>query len=252
MTKIYIPTNCPACDFKLEFVNMQLFCKNLACSAQLGKKLEHFCKVLGIKGMGPKTLEKLEFNDLTEIFYQDVNELAEKLDSDKIAQKLYNEIEAAKTAPLNTVLASFSIPLVGETAANKICLVISSIDDINYETCKEAGLGEKVTANLIGWLTTDFKEMREFLPFSWQITKKVVANADAQTVCISGKLTSFKTKAEAHKQLEALGFKCVETVTKTLSYLVDEQQDGSSKRKKAETYSIPIITNLNIFLKENS
>jgi hypothetical protein len=32
--------------------------------------------------------------------------------------------------------------------------------------------------------------------------------------------------------------------------LVDEQNDGSSKRKKAEQYGITIIDNLNSFLKE--
>jgi NAD-dependent DNA ligase len=40
--KIKIPTNCPCCEYTLELVNDQLFCRNQACGAQLGKKLEHF------------------------------------------------------------------------------------------------------------------------------------------------------------------------------------------------------------------
>jgi len=68
---IQIPTKCPCCDYPLEMVNQQLFCRNTACSAQLNKKLENFTKVLGIKGFGPKTVEKLALADLTELFYLD-------------------------------------------------------------------------------------------------------------------------------------------------------------------------------------
>ncbi len=42
----------------------------------------------------------------------------------------------------------------------------------------------------------------------------------------------------------------MESVTKTLTYLVDEQNNDSSKRKKADSYNIPIINNLNNFLEE--
>jgi NAD-dependent DNA ligase len=73
-----------------------------------------------------------------------------------------------------------------------------------------------------------------------------------KTVCITGKLVSYKTKAEAHRALELAGFKPVESVTKTTDFLVDEEDKGSTKRKKAESLGITIITNLNIFLKENS
>ena len=71
-----------------------------------------------------------------------------------------------------------------------------------------------------------------------------------QTVCITGKLTSFKTKSEASALLQAAGFNVVETVTKTLNFLVDETDKTSSKRKKAEEYGVTIIPNLNLFLKE--
>ena len=249
--RIQIPTHCPCCDYPLELVNDQLFCRNTACGAQLNKKLENFCKVLSIKGMGPKTVEKLNLSDLTELFYLDRDAVIEALGSARVADKLLDEIERAKSADLATVLASFSIPLVGETASNKICSVVSNIDEINEETCKQAGLGEKVTANLLDWLESDFQEMKEFLPFSFKSNLKAASlPSDAPTVCITGKLQSFKTKAEAAQLLQQAGFKVVESVTKTLTYLVDEQNNNSSKRKKAEEYGVSIISNLTNFLKE--
>lgn len=248
--KIEIPTTCPCCAYKLELVNDQLFCRNTACSAQLNKKLEHFCKVLQIKGFGPKTIEKVGLEDLTELFYLDRTELVAALGSEKTADKLLLEIDKARSADLATVLASFSIPLVGETASNKICSVVSHISEITEETCKQAGLGAKVTSNLLGWLDTEYKEMKEFLPFSFSSKSKPVKNESGPTVCITGKLVSFKTKAEATTKLTAAGFLVVESVTKTLQYLVDEQGNNSAKRKKADEYGVTIINNLNDFLKD--
>ena len=248
--RIQIPTNCPCCDYPLELVNDQLFCRNTACGAQLNKKLEHFCKTLGIKGMGSKTVEKLDLADITELFYLDQDQVSEALGSEKTAIKLLDEIERAKAADLATVIASFSIPLVGQTASKKLCEVVSHIDEISYETCKEAGLGDKVTQNLLNWLETDFQEMRDFLPFSFQSVKVSKTNSAGKTVCITGKLSSFKTKAEAHRALEEAGFRPVESVTKATDILVDEGDKGSTKRKKAEELGIQIITNLNTFLKE--
>jgi DNA ligase (NAD+) len=248
--KIKIPTNCPCCEYTLELVNDQLFCRNQACGAQLGKKLEHFCKTLGIKGMGAKTLEKLQLSDITEIYYLELDEIITALGSEKIAVKLLDEINRSRNSDLATILPAFSIPLVGNTAAQKISKVVHSINDITQEKCKQAGLGEKVTNNLISWLETDFQEMKEFLPFSFTVDNKPVANAIGEIVCITGKLTSFKTKSEATKALENAGFKVTDSVTKQTNYLVDEDNKGSSKRIKADQLGITIIKNLLHFLNE--
>lgn len=250
--KIKIPTHCPCCEYPLQLVNDQLFCRNQACSAQLDKKLEHFCKTLGIKGMGAKTIEKLNLADITELYYLELDEMIESLGSEKVAAKLLDEINRSRSADLVTLLPAFSIPLFGSTASTKLCQVIKSVDEISAETCKQAGLGEKVTNNLLSWLETDFQEMREFLPFSFKVSNIPVANAGGKSVCITGKLTSYKTKAEAYKSLEEAGFKVVESVTKTTDYLVDEDNKGSSKRLKADQLGIKIIQNLTQFLKENT
>lgn len=248
--KIEIPTNCPCCSYPLELVNDQLFCRNTACDAQLSKKIEHFCKTLGIKGMGARTIEKLGLADITELFYLDLDQVAESLSSRTMATKLVNEIEKAKQADLATVIASFSIPLVGGTASKKICTVVEHISEITFERCREAGLGEKVSQNLVNWLETEFQEVKEFLPFSFTSTK-VPLQSGGKSVCITGKLSSYKTKSEAYKALEEAGFKVAETVTKTTDYVVDEDNKGSTKRKKADELGITIIQNLNTFLKEN-
>jgi len=247
--KINIPTHCPVCDSELEKVNDQLFCRNSACPAQLFKKMEHFCKTLGIKGLGEKTIEKLNLNSLAELFYLDRSDAIEVLGSEKVVDKLLGEIDRAKLASLATVIASFSIPLIGGTAGAKLALVVGSLEDITAETCKKAGLGEKATANLLNWKNTEYLELKEFLPFNFSNPSSTLS-ANAKTICITGKLISFKNKSEATNILNGLGFKVSDSVTKTTDYLVDEENKNSSKRKKAEEYNIAIITNLNDFIKK--
>ena len=248
--RIKIPTNCPCCNYTLELVNDQLFCRNQACGAQLEKKVEHFCKTLGIKGMGSKTIEKLQLADITELYYLEQDQICEAVNSERVGSKLMAEINRSRDADLATILSAFSIPLIGRTASAKLCSVVSHVDEINSETCKQAGLGEKATQNLLSWLETEFCEMRQFLPFTFYAEHPVTTNSVGNNICITGKLSSFKTKAEAYKQLEQLGYTVVESVTKTTNYLVDEEGKSSTKRKKAEQLGITIITNLDTFIKE--
>lgn len=246
--KIQIPTTCPCCDYPLITINQQLFCRNTACAAQLNGKLQHMAKVLGIKGFGPKTIEKLNLQDITELFYLDKEECVAALGSEKVVDKLLDEVERAKSASLATVIHSMSIPLIGGTASAKIASVVNSIEEITFEKCKEAGLGEVATANLMGWIETEYVELKEFLPFNFTTPSIKVVTGEAGTICITGKLKSFKTKAEAYSKLTELGFKISESVTKTTDYLVDEEDKSSSKRKKADEYGVKIITNLLDFI----
>lgn len=246
--KIITPIVCPVCGYPIERVKDQIFCRNTSCEAQLSGKMIHFAKTLGIKGLGPKAVEKLNLSDLTELFYLDLDETAERLGSQKIAEKLLDEIERSKSSTLATVLASFSIPLIGNTASSKVEKVVNNLDQLTMEKCKEAGLGEKATANLMDWFEIEYQELKEFLPFSFETKSSKPVNDNAETICITGKLSSFKTKAEATTKLTSLGFRVIESVTKTLNYLVDEDNKNSSKRQKADEYGITIITNLNDFI----
>ena len=241
------PQFCPTCEYPLEKVGDQLFCRNTACSAQLSGKILHFCKVLGIKGMGPKTLGKLQLSDITEIFYLDKSEVDQLL-GEKISTKLIDEINRAKVATLATVIESFSIPLIGGTASKKIASVVPNIESITEETCKTAGLGEKATANLLNWVQNEYQDLKEFLPFTFQNTTQSVTG---KTVCITGKLNSYKKKADAEQDLLAAGYILVDSVTKNTDYLIDEENGASAKRQKADKYGITIITDLNDLLKEN-
>ena len=183
MSKIITPTNCPSCSSPLERLNDLLFCRNSDCGARINKRLEHFAKTLGIKGLGAKTIEKLDLADLTEIFYLDREEAVAVLGSTKIVDKLLDEINRAKSASLATVISSFSIPLIGGTAGNKIAGVVRNIDEITLDLCKKAGLGDKAAANLMDWIEIEYAEMKEFLPFTFDASSTTPSNTNGETIC---------------------------------------------------------------------
>ena len=109
MSSIQAPTNCPSCSSVLEWVNHILYCRNNLCGDQSSKKIEHFAKTLKIKGLGPAAIEKLQLEVVDEIYNLSESEIAERLGSQKLAEKLYVEIENSKLAPLNALLPAFSI-----------------------------------------------------------------------------------------------------------------------------------------------
>lgn len=238
---ILIPDRCPSCEGKLELVNEQLFCYNKTCPAQTLKKIQHFCKVMGIKGMGEKTLEKLDFETYRDIYTFSESYFVDTL-GETLGRKLFKEIRKSAEVPLNTGLAAFGIPLIGETAAKKLGAVCKSLDDICEETCKLAGLGEKATNNLMDWLCS---EDAQDLPINTNfeaVNDVASTSSNGVTVCITGKLNNYKNRSDAAKYLESLGYKVVDSVTKSTNILIDEEGKQSSKRSKAEQLNIPIMS----------
>lgn len=247
------PTNCPSCDSTLEWSNDQLYCRNPECNASMFKQIEHFASTLKIKGLGPSTIKKLHLTSILDVYSISLEELIEGLGSERIAVKLFDEIQQSKTKPLNAVLPAFGIPLIGKTASEKLSKVCSDIFDINYDTCKQAGLGDKATDNLISWL--EETEEYHYLPFSYEFDNKVATSASSTVqgvVCISGKLNSYSTKQEAQVELEALGYVVKSSITKDVTILVNESGRETAKTLKARESGITIVTDLKQFITENN
>lgn len=250
MIEIQPPTNCPSCQFRLEWSNHLLYCKNPSCGTQAAKRIEHFAKTLKIKGLGPASIEKLGLTDLEDIYLHTEESLAECLSSEKLAEKLYAEITNSKGAPLNSVLPAFSIPLIGKTATEKLSTVCENIFDIDIDTCRRAGIGPKATENLLSWLNKEFLEQYANLPLNFDFVTKSLPQEVSGVVCISGKLKSFKTKAEAADALSQRGYTVKSGLTKDVTILVNESGIESAKTKKARDSGITVVNNLLEFLGE--
>jgi DNA ligase (NAD+) len=245
-TTIEIPDVCPSCGTSLKLKNDQLFCNNDSCPAKNSKIVEGFAKTLRIKGLGPKTIEKLNLEYIDDIYMLTEERIKEKLGSEKIASKLINEIELSKNANLQELLPAFAIPLFGSTASQKLCDKISHVEEISEKRCSEAGLGPKVTTNICSWYETAYKNRYQRLPFTWKadIFEGIPIVDINEVVCITGRLKSYRTKADAKRILEKYGFRVKDTLTKDVTILVNESGMESSKTKSAKSKGIRIITNL--------
>ena len=238
---IQIPTHCPACATDLVEINFQLFCRNQVCPAQSTKKIEAFSKKMKIKGLGPKTIEKLEIEDVPDIFNLDLEYLTSML-GEKTATKIYNLIDNTRFgSDFSTFLSALSIPLIGNTASRKIGTVANSLIDITDPLLQEAGIGEKARSNLINWLNNNIHEYENLVIFN---EKKTVIKAAKQmgNVVITGKLDNFKNRTEASDFLRELGFNILSGVSSKVNYLVCEDGSNSSKSTKAKSLGINICT----------
>ena len=248
MEKILAPSNCPSCGEFLQWENHILYCRNTNCGSQSQKKIEHFAKTLKIKGLGPAAIEKLELDNPGDLYYLTIIDIEEALGSKKLAEKLFAEIQNSRKAPLNMVLPALSIRLIGRTATEKLSKICNGLYEVDEEVCSDAGLGPAATQSLLEYLENGLPYV---LPQS-MLFEKPVQKDIAGIVCISGKLKSFKTKAEATKVLEQHGYTVKSSVTKDVTILVNESGVESQKTTKARESGVTIVENLLDFLGETN
>ena len=248
MQTITAPDKCPSCGHTLEWENQLLYCRNTLCGDQSSKKIEHFAKTLKIKGLGPAAITSLALESINDIYAISEYEIVDLLGSQKLGEKLFTEIENSIKAPLNILLAAFSIRLIGKTASEKLSAVCESIHDINEDSCAKAGLGPKATESLLEWIDEEYPLLD--IPHSFAFESPKVRTGGV--VCISGKLKSFGTKAQATEALEQHGYTVKSSVTKDVTILVNESGVESQKTTKARESGVTIVENLLDFLGETN
>ncbi len=249
---IAIPTECPSCNTSLKLVKDILYCLNDHCPAKWDKKVEGFAKHLKIKGLGPSTVQKLQIQDFHDLYSLSREEISDCLNSEKIADKLYLEIQKSTESGLEELLPAFGIPLVGKSISSKLCAVVDDISGITWDSCHRAGLGPKATQNLIDWIQCEFYPNEyNTLPFSFKTKQKSVKEESKGVVCITGKLSSYPNKSAALAVLEKAGYTVKGTVTNAVTILINESGIESSKTINARNKGVKIITNLKKLLKEN-
>ena len=234
--KIEIPTTCPSCNSTLDRVNDQIFCRNTECAGVNSKKVLGFIKVMKIKGLGEKTVEKLDITDIHDIYTLDRDTCVDII-GEKLTDKILAEIDKSKISTVSMFLSSFSISLIGATAANKI--KTRNIQDLSYDLLRKYGLGEKAAMNLSEWVINTYPYYED-LPISFKEVEEVQKLDDKYSVCITGKIPGY-TKATISAELADLGVKVVNSVTKTTTHLICDETKGSAKEKKADSLNIPIV-----------
>lgn len=235
-----IPTQCPVCESALVRVNDQLFCQNDSCDAKSSKRLQHFVKTMKIKGLGPASLEKLDLDDIPDLYELSLIEMKDIL-GEKIGTKLYTEITNSKNVPLATFIQSFGITLIGNSASTKLAKVTDSIWNIDAGTCEDAGLGAKATDYLLQWINNNRDRYCD-LPITPSMPDSPNEVEELFKIAITGKLDDYSSRAKAKDFLETKGVTVMSGVSSKVNFLVCDKPSSSSNCVKAEKLNIPIIS----------
>ena len=212
----------------------RLFVKDKS-SASSVKFLEYFIRTMEIKGLGPKSIEKMELTHPVDLYE------TQAWDTLGVnGEKIIDEIERSKTKPYITVLAALGIEGVGRGGAKLIVPHIPTfarLREIEYKEIK--GIGPRTIENILTWLDEN-EDWVKNLPL--QLEQDVTVEetlGNEKKICITGKADM--TRSELATHLSQYGFKNTSTVTKDCYALISAGDTSSSKHTRAVKLGIKII-----------
>ena len=267
----HIPEVCPVCQSATEVTESEssgtktLHCTNTHCPAKQLKKFGRFVSKEGINidGLSEQTIQKFinlgwvrEYADLFHL-----NNHASELRTmdgfgDKSVSKLLTAIEKARDVEAHRLLFALNIPLIGRDVCNRL-LSAYQIADL-FHTATEAttedvfatiaGIGPEKSASFVRWMKDkDNYSMLQQLLVELNISQSSSAptgnSCEGLTFVITGDVHHYKNRNELKAYVENQGGKVTGSVSKSTSFLINNDVESSSgKNKKAKELSIPIIS----------
>ena len=255
------PLGCPVCGGRTDIINRDgveiAICTNPDCEGKFINRLDHFVskKGLDIKGFSKATLQKLInwewVTSLKDIFrlYSYQNEWAKKDGfGSKSVMNILTAIEDAKECELWQFISALSIPLIGSTYAKQIAKKCESWEDFRNTSdfLMWDGFGPEMSSSLKQFNYEEADELVKnvlHLKNSLYNQDTIESDITGKTICITGKLKTYKNRNELKNVIEAHGGKVVDSVSSKTNYLVNNDINStSSKNQKAKSLNIPIIT----------
>jgi DNA ligase (NAD+) len=253
-TKISIPTDCPSCGAPLDNDGIRLFCRSDVCPAKNHFRIMNWIKVVGIDNLGEATIETLEnpldeaspqIKAIKDIYSLTLPIIASVTGGDKSAEKIFNNIQGTKTLPLQKFLAGIGIPSLSIKTAEDLVKNFKTIDKILAVTIddlnKIKGYSDISSAILVKGLYEFKKEILDLLTvIKVDTIKQGNGKLSGMAFCFTGAMASSRPYYQG--LVTKNGGRNDSTVTKTTSYLVCNENKGSSKSLKAEKLGVKIIT----------
>ncbi len=256
-------TTCPECGTPLVRNEGEAlhYCPNdTGCPPQITGRIQHFIsrKAMDIEGMGGETVELLydqglihSYADLYTLKREDLLPL-ERM-AEKSVSNLLEGIEASKEVPFERVLFALGIRYVGETVAKKLARSYKNIDALmaagTEDLTRVDEIGERIAESVESFFRNPVKrELVERLRscglrFSLS-AEQLMGQTDllqGQTFVVSGVFETLE-RDDLKKLIEDNGGKVVSSVSSKTTYVVAGANMGPSKKTKAESLGIPMIT----------
>ena len=256
-------THCPECQTELVRPEGEAkhYCPNYnGCPPQIVGRIQHYIsrKAMDIEGLGGETVALLvkeglisNYADLYELTVEQVIPL-ERM-AEKSAENLVKGIEASKQIPFERVLFALGIRYVGETVAKKLVKHYKSIDALMFASVLDLvtvdEIGERIAESVVEFFSSEenktIVERLKGYGVQLEISAEKLANQTeklkGQTFVVSGVFESI-SRNELKKLIEDNGGKVSSSISSKTSYVVAGDKMGPSKRTKAETLGITILT----------
>ncbi len=257
-----LPDACPVCNTPVQrsVEEAAVRCVNLACPAQLKRRIEHFASrgAMNIDGLGPALVDQLvdsglirDVADLYTLKKADVVSL-ERM-GEKSAENLIRAIEGCKEAPPAKVLFGLGILHIGANIAELLIAHFGSIDSIATASIDDIkriyGIGPSVAESVFNFFRQPphpelLRRLKAAgLQWSTGVTESPETSLNfftGKTFVLTGTLSTL-TRSEASEKIKALGGKVASNVNKKTDFLIAGDSPGS-KYDRALQLGIPIWT----------
>ena len=258
---IYI-NHCPECNSELKRNEDEAnhYCLNFNfCQPQVSGRIQHFIsrKAMDVDGLGAETVNLLvehnlikNYSDLYRLKVEDVIGL-ERM-AQKSSEKLISGVLLSKEISFDRVLYGLGIRHVGVTVAKKLANHYNNIDALmcaSYEDLENVDeIGGKIAESVITFFNTQENIMiindLKFYGLNFQIFSSEIIKSDkllGSIFVISG-VFSYFSRDELKFEIEKNGGKVKSSISTKTSYVIAGDNMGPSKRLKAESLNIAVIS----------
>ncbi len=254
---------CPECHTKLERTegDAKHYCTNYyGCPVQITGRIQHFIsrKAMDIEGMGSETVTLLfqeglitNYADLYELNKEQVMPL-ERM-AEKSAENLVNGVAASVKIPFERVMFALGIRFVGETVAKKLAKAYKNIDALMSASQEELTavdeIGERIAQSVVEFFSNEnnrtiisrLKSYGVQFELSPEKLENQTEKLKGQIFVVSGVFERV-SRTELKKLIEDNGGKVGSSVSSKTTYLIAGDKMGPSKRTKAESLNVQIIS----------
>ena len=259
---IYI-INCPECKSHLvrKDGEAQHYCPNdTGCRPQIIGRIQHYIsrKALDIDGLGGETVALLvnagligNYADLYELTADQIIHLDRM--ANKSADNLVKGVQASKEVSFERVLFGLGIRYVGETVAKKLAKHFKSVQALSEATLEDLEkvdeIGIKIAESVVVFFKneTNIRIVSRLILYGVQLmlSEEVLSN---QTVKLQGLrfvvsgIFESVSRNELKELIDLNGGKVVSSISAKTSFLLAGSNMGPSKRSKANSLKVPIIS----------
>ena len=275
-----IPDQCPVCgsptrvDVSAASGTKTLHCTNAACPAKQLRKFARFVSKQGVNvdGISEQTLQKFinlgwirDYADIFDLPTHAMEIAALEGFGVKSATNIRQSVERARKVEARRLLYALSIPLCGQDVCNRLLSAYSLNDlialaegnvrptDLFTPSAEETlamipGIGPEKAKSFVAWFAQEehravVARLLNVLTVEQTSTAATGEKCKGLVFVVTGDVHHYKNRNELKAYIESQGGKVTGSVSKSTSYLINNDVTStSSKNQKAHQFNIPIIS----------